>query len=140
MTETAAVTLTDFLNARLDEDRAVAREAAGLTECWVAEEPAIGIVLVDGEPLIEGHITGLTAHIARHDPARVLREVEAKRAVIATAFLYEATIDGEWGCVHNADEIAAGRCPDIRPDKVYILRLLAAIYSDHPDYRDEWKP
>ena len=63
--------LIAFLNARLDEDRAVAREAAGLTECWVAEEPAIGVVLVDGEPLIEGHIVGLTAHIARHDPARV---------------------------------------------------------------------
>jgi len=50
--------LAAFLAARLDEDEAIAREAAGLTECWVAEEPAIGVVLVDGEPLIEGHITG----------------------------------------------------------------------------------
>src|ERR1039458_9945180 len=78
VTETAAIVA--FLAARLDEDRAVAREAAGLH--WVAEEPAIGIVLVDGEPLIEGHITGLTAHIARHDPVRVLRDVEAKRAIL----------------------------------------------------------
>ena len=71
-----------FLRAKLDEDRAVAREAAGLTENWVAEEPAIGVVLVDGEPLIEGHITGLTAHIARHDPARVLREVAVWRRLL----------------------------------------------------------
>ena len=113
--------LVAFMSARLDEDRAVAREAAGLTECWVAEEPAIGVVLVDGEPLIEGHIAGLTAHIARHDPARVLHEVAAKRAIIR----WHGGLDADYDY---------GTFPDD------IIAALAAVYSDHPDYREEWAP
>jgi len=111
--------LAAFLKARISEDEAVAREAAGLAEHWIAEEPAIGVVLVDGEPLIEGHITGLTAHIARHDPARAFREVAFKRAIL-----------GQY-------QTAAGWSSDNWP---LPLRLLAAVWSDHPDYRPEWKP
>lgn len=69
---------------------------------------------------------------------RTLREVTAKRAIIATVFAYEAKIDGEWGCCHSAAGIAAGYCPEIEVDDVPALRELAAIWSDHPDYRDEW--
>ncbi|HLK73777.1 MAG TPA: DUF6221 family protein [Streptosporangiaceae bacterium] len=114
-------TLAAFLSARLDEDEAIAREAAGLTECWVAEEPAIGVVLVDGEPLIEGHIAGLTAHIARHDPARVLREVEAVRAVVA-AYEKSVRVVGEGLSVSNRRLVLA----------------FAAVYGAHPDFRPEW--
>lgn len=111
--------LIAFVAARLDEDEAIAREAAGLTENWIAEEPAIGIVLVDGEPLIEGHITGLAAHIARHDPARVLREVAAKREHLR---LYDEAVNGI-----NADLGIADALKEV-------LRADAATWSDHPDY------
>lgn len=130
--------LIAFVTARLDEDEATAREAVGLTECWIAEEPAIGVVLVDGEPLIEGHITGLTAHIARHDPARVLREVAAKRGILAEH-------------QHEKVEYPAGGhpfgCGLCEYDREYgmngdgwckTVRLVAAAWSDHPDYRQEW--
>jgi hypothetical protein len=127
VTETAAIVA--FLAARLDEDRAVAREAAGLH--WVAEEPAIGIVLVDGEPLIEGHITGLTAHIARHDPVRVLRDVEAKRAILRRCGSRMNEPD-QWpnGLVSPRAVLARQNLMD-----------LAAVYSDHADYRaEDWAP
>ncbi|MBJ8342797.1 hypothetical protein JGU71_28295 [Antrihabitans sp. YC3-6] len=55
--------------------------------------------------------------IARHDPARVLRECAAKRATIA-AFR-------DW-------------LPDYDDSVHEALAPMAAIYSDHPDYREEW--
>ncbi len=62
-------------------------------------------------------------HIARHDPARVLREVEATRALIAA--------------IEHPD-------PNQGPEYGYGLRLAlmfrAAVYSDHPDYDQSWKP
>lgn len=53
-------------------------------------------------------------------PARALRECEAK-----------------WGIVEkhsSCDDVSYGdasTCPE--------LRTLASVYSDHPDYRQEWK-
>lgn len=79
-------------------------------------------------------------HIARHDPARVLREVDAKRRLIRTVFVYEAKIDGEWGDCHSADEIEAGLCLETDPDEIEALRLLALSYSDHPDFQESWRP
>lgn len=134
--------LIAFMRAQLDEDEAIAREAAGLTECWVAEEPAIGVVLVDGEPLIEGHITGLTAHIARHDPARVLREIEAKRRIVdryaeALADLERAKRIAPRRTISDTDLIDTQRELDIlRP----VVEALVAVWCDHPGYREERKP
>ncbi|WP_413104527.1 DUF6221 family protein [Streptomyces sp. Inha503] len=79
-------------------------------------------------------------HIARHHPTRVLAEIEAKRRLMAEVFSYEAKIDGEWGCGHSADDIAAGLCPETDPSEITALRLLALCYADHPDHRDEWRP
>ena len=92
------------------------------------------------------------AHIARHDPARVLAECEAKRAVV------ELHADGEvldhWeyectcgfsdhrlseckGCVwHTYDEGELKR----RYSPCRTLSLLALPYADHPDCREEWRP
>src|ERR1700733_113723 len=72
--------IVEFISARLDEDEAAALPFGHTT--WRDEETPIGVILVDGEALIEGHITGLTAHIARHDPARVLAEVKAWRRLL----------------------------------------------------------
>ena len=144
--------LLAFLNARLDEDEAAAEAAARKRKPpWRAEVYAGGLAgSINNSPEgasparhDRGHvaeaISGTVApHIARHDPARVLREVAAKRAVIATVFAYEAKIDGEWACCHSADEIAAGSCPETRLDDITALRELAAIWVGHPDYRDEW--
>jgi hypothetical protein len=69
---------------------------------------------------------------------RPLREVTAKRVLIAAVLRYETIIDGEWGDCHEEDEIAAGLCPEHQPDEMGALRHLAAVWSDHPDYREEW--
>lgn len=53
------------------------------------------------------------------DPARVLRDVEAKRVILDR---YERWDEG-YG-FQSALEIA--------------VSVLAAVYSDHPDYRPEW--
>ena len=51
-------------------------------------------------------------------PARVLRECEAKRRIVEGM---------DYGDIDNINE------PEV-------LGLLAAVYSDHPDYRQEWAP
>lgn len=65
-------------------------------------------------------------HIARHDPARVTREIGAKRRILE---LFD-------------DRIASPgeqECRQARPDWAEdILRLLALPYAEHPDYRAEW--
>lgn len=78
-------------------------------------------------------------HIVRHDPARVLREVAAKRRLLGLIFAYEALDDAERGCSHTADQIAAGECA-VKPHNIPALLALAAPYAGHPDYDPTWSP
>lgn len=69
-------------------------------------------------------------------PPRVLAECAAKRAIIAQAD--EATgldmsVDNE-RLVGRRDMAEEPYCGDV------ILSALAAVYKDHPDYRQEWAP
>jgi hypothetical protein len=144
--------LIEFLNARLDEAETVAMAATGTAWAWEATGDkdnswAVGHVEdEDGRPLsgeiehgqgividgvcesINGHIPDAD-HIARHDPARALREVAAKRAMLSMfldAFgnrLNMAIYGAVGGFTMNGD---------------WVLRQMAAVYSDHPDYRKEW--
>ncbi|ABS03174.1 DUF6221 family protein [Kineococcus radiotolerans] len=59
-------------------------------------------------------------HIARHAPARVLRDVAAKRAILNACVSHQ---DAEYP-YDNAMEDA--------------VEWLAAAYSDHPDYDPTW--
>lgn len=77
---------------------------------------------------------------ARRRAERALREVAATRALIERVFGYEAKIDGEWGCRHSEEDIAAGRCEYTSVEGIEALRLIAAVWSDHPDYLSEWAP
>lgn len=69
------------------------------------------------------------AHIVRHDPARVLREVAAKRrmAEVAVAQWKAAELppDGHREC-------AAARA-------LAILQFLAEPFADHPDFDPAWR-
>lgn len=62
-----------------------------------------------------GREIAYAVHIARHDPARILAECEAKRAIVAYDHVDLATY-------------------------IDMTRLLALPYADHPDYREEWRP
>ncbi|MER5950217.1 DUF6221 family protein [Streptomyces sp. NPDC001904] len=63
--------------------------------------------------------------VAAHDPARVLREIDAKRE--ALRFL--------------AAELDSTDTPWWYADKVEKLLKLAALpFADRPGYREEWRP
>lgn len=143
--------LVTFLRARLDEDAEAALSAAlGRSKyaAWRAEETDV----YTQEVILSGHAhrvadTGPThpraddyeedaaraAHIARHDPARVLREVEAKRRIVDLCAppLVDVTD------LHSTGrEFIQGKgAPWGEP----VLRLLALPYADHPDYQNDWR-
>lgn len=148
------MSLTDFLLARIAEDELVARAATPAP--WV--DRPMGS---EGSDVIAGGNTVLTArrparcrefadatHIARHDPARVLAECEAKRQIMELHPVYRGariqpvSTDGvDFGCeaCHALDRLhsdslieALGYCDT--------LTALAAPYADHPDYNDAWRP
>lgn len=134
-----------FLNARLDEDEAIARGAAPGPYPRDADPP-LGVWLVQygteitgsGMTIYDegGHDDAQATHIARHDPARVLREVAAKRAILAehkmhrTTDYHNSTIWYCAGCNWINEEDDTLRCDT--------TLHLASVYSDHPDYRQEW--
>jgi hypothetical protein len=139
----ADIGLVEFLRARLDEDEAAAKAAhpgPWTYETEVGGFGPVGWVRVP-LPMHKGAYTGLTrftplgtqdaetcAHIARHDPARVLREVDAKRALLAG---HEGVHRCDWG-EHRGPDMLGGWCKTVC--------TLAAVYSDHPDYQESWKP
>lgn len=59
-------------------------------------------------------------HFARHDPLRVLAEVDAKRRIIDWALAWLEREVAPW----NAD----------------LIRMLALPYADRAGYREEWRP
>jgi hypothetical protein len=144
--------LVAFLLARLDEDEQTAAAASdGPWTPWRTGGALHGLGDLQHAVTLPGQGPGAKAsivtaswldaeHIARHDPARVLAEVAAKRAIVKLVFQYEAKIDGEWGCCHDAEEIEAGLCPEIDPSGIQALRLLGAPYAGHEGYRPEWAP
>lgn len=141
------LTLSAFLEARLAEDEAVARAAitdpypvrvlgAGVWETETGEYARPQII---GDDLIiydeGGHDLEHATHIARHDPARVLREVTAKRAVVVEHAPYAAPWNYSephlcGACSGGGGEGAPYPCPT--------LCHIASVYDEHPDYRQEW--
>ncbi|NUO42393.1 MAG: hypothetical protein HOV82_10175 [Streptomyces sp.] len=122
--------LVEWLRAQLDEDERTAR-AAG-SDVWRRQDhPSDTVAVYDlkGEPVVydEGWPTeAQQAHIAAHDPARVLREIDAKRDLLRFA---EGVHD------HHAT-FTTGVASRLEAT----LRLFAAAYVDRPGYRDEWRP
>lgn len=121
--------LVEFLTARLDEDERTARgvlwDGSGNTLGWSL--PFSATVEVGTEAFTTDD-AAVAAHIARHDPARVLAEVDAKRLIIADyqRFLAERRrLMGGWD-----------RYPDVSPT----MAALASVYADHPDYDEAWRP
>lgn len=133
--------LIAFLHARLDEDAAVARaasdgpwrSAAGPEKTWQSHRDLIHPVAtwdrMVGAPVIMTAMQADADHIARHDPARVLADIEAKRRIIRA--------HGKW---------CDGRCEAPYPEggfdaaHYWSIKSLAAAYAGHPDYREEFRP
>jgi hypothetical protein len=112
-----------FLNARLDEDEAIAKTAAGrrrqLGGTWTFINNAEGIRSGDGVTVVRRTWPQEAAHIVRWDPARVLADVQAKRAMLP-----HLVVEGH----------PLGYC-----DRCMCLRLLASVWADHPEFDQSWK-
>lgn len=125
--------IIDFIEARLEEDQETAKAAQDLMELsWQMlpegpeEENYSGEYRISNGLTVAGHVEEAKArHIVLHQPARVLREITAKRELVAV-------------CKH------AQETWDIVGDGFVILEraihALAAVYSDHADFNPEWNP
>lgn len=81
----------------------------------------------------------VTEHVARHDPARVLREVAAKRAILD--YDVEPPNGFRTGNTQvRGAEGGTGRAPRVLTVIVSIVLDLAVVWSDHPDYDPAWAP
>lgn len=151
--------LARWLGEQLDVDKARAEAATWCEEAgvWHAEPSPFGArdggqrwyvedAMVDG---VVSHVDpkasddeGVARHIAEWDPARVLREISAKRQLIARGGPF---------CTSNCDE--PGNEP-MDPDTNWTTplehhpdcaayeaaRVLAAVYADRPGFKEEYRP
>jgi hypothetical protein len=139
--------LIAFLNARLDEDEAAARQAAQVAgpgwkagTYWPEDESSrtrtcvrseYGAFLADFDEAPD--YPDLATHIALHDPGRALRRVEGARIILAR---YADTL-----ARMEDDDYPAGVARDqAREYEDFVLPCLAAAWSDHPDYDPDWAP
>lgn len=155
--------LITFLRARLDDDERIAKAAT--TGPWSVNDESFAesIRATDGTEVVAGGRWGGEApvfestedalHIAAHDPARTLLEIEAKRQLLADALAEKHVVveDCWYTCPAATEERDGGEtCNDADSDKPCNcgrdarverrLRLLAMSYADHPDHREEWRP
>lgn len=127
--------LAEFLLARIAEDQKWARAAAKFHPTPWRLDPEVQTTMEVGRWLADASDEGVLVangdaaarHIVRHDPARVLAECAAKRAIVE--------LHGQYGDPLSADY--GDGAPDLAADT---LRLLALPYAEHPGYRPEWSP
>lgn len=121
--------LIEWFGAQLDEDertaRATAWDGSGNKLDW--ELIASATIDVGGDEFYVGDRT-VANHMMAWEPARVLREIEAKRRILAEHWL------NGWVC----DTCDNGEVEQVFPCAT--LRLLALPYSDRPGYLEKWRP
>jgi len=143
--------LVQWLGAQLDEDERIARRACEYAEAswrldedaetvlWWPPEPRVAAKEREhGLPVVSDRWRGqaiapggerIAPHIASHDPARVLREIDVKRQLLAR---YEEL---------RAASKEQGLIGDVTEEyQDFLLRLLALPYADRPGFREEWAP
>ncbi len=106
------MTLTEFFAARVTEDEECARLCVDIGQDWVA----YGI-----QPV------GMSGK-------RVLAECEAKRRIVELHFENDPGPDAECGACGDI----GGYYSQVWPCPT--IKALAAVYADHPDYDEAWRP
>lgn len=128
--------LVEFLTARLDEDERIARAASerapwshNADDYWMITGTDGDVVVYDESAPTDAE----AAHIARHDPACVLADVAAKRAILEEHSPQHSDLFPEDGpqwcqtCSHRDN----WPCPTVR--------ALLLSYADHPDFDESWR-
>lgn len=160
-------TLAEWLTAQLDREDALARAATcgpwrhddehgdlgpTATPAWCVSpaDPVTGAWLSDVAWMTGRNEENDAAHIAYWDPARVLADIAAKRAILAVVEAWQhATCEDSWyscGATYGTDdddaccdERYAGECTcgrDHRADQ--LLKPLAQPYRDQPGFDPAW--
>lgn len=155
--------IDEFLLARIAEDEEVSRQACRVRETqsgdsWTEVRWRHGldrVLRADGE--VGEVIVEAAPHIARHDPARVLAECEAKRRIVEWHRSWPVLVQTEptFDCTDGPDLTSLSFTMSQRiawltqeeyrarfgeePPSAPILLMLAQPYADHPDFDPEWK-
>ncbi|APY88193.1 hypothetical protein DCW30_05760 [Streptomyces alfalfae] len=130
--------LVQWYGEQLDADERIA-EAATPGPWRVRDE---GVVGDDGQHWPVAYTDSYRAredclHVAAHDPARVLREIDVKRQLVALhAVDYRERPDRVLG---EVDDPFCAECVGERYPCT-TLRLLALPYADRSGCREEWRP
>jgi hypothetical protein len=112
------VTLTEFLLARIAEDKAVAQAAYD-----DLNYDGDGTRWTTSSGYEHNILSGVLAVFERSmSPERVLAECESKRRIITLGICLACEVEYQ-PCDH----------------KERTLRLLAMPYADHPDFQPEWR-
>ena len=145
--------LAEFLHARLDEDEQTAlewqRHKQALTEQFM-NDPRRQHVRPRREPVTNTQLAKY-AFNSRFDPARVLREVEAKRQTTQLHSIVHRQIGWlEDGDEEHAEIPVCRKCvpkhsyyerrADVPEGPCLTARLLALPYAYHKDYQEKWRP
>ncbi|MFM9616818.1 DUF6221 family protein [Streptomyces turgidiscabies] len=145
------VDLVQWLTAQLDADERIARAVPlDLGHSW--SDPGPWVMAGNGGGGREAEVAkaaeGLEMplaehvahHIAAHDPARVLREVDSKRQLLAR---HGPSDMGSFvlGDDEDDDSPACRTCGDLTVQfPCWTLRLIAAVYADRDGYQEAWRP
>jgi hypothetical protein len=159
MTAQTTTSIATFITRMLDADEAAARAAGshgGNLKWWVdgpAENSGKWWIYSTGEKFQHEHTA---AHIARHDPARVLAQVAALRAIVELHDSWPVLVESPPEFTQEGDGIDTmtmrmskqiawtteqkyrehfGSEPPTAP----ILRALASIWADDPGWQEEWR-
>ena len=147
--------IVEFLTACLAEDERIARAATAGP--WRAHDTHLGqygyaatilsgegndtdlrawLPSMSNEPWDETrNVWADAAHIAEHDSARVLREIDAKREIVRdfqAALAERDTVEVGADAYHRM----VGTVTSLRR----VVCGLAAAYSHRPGFKEEWRP
>ncbi|MCD7440252.1 DUF6221 family protein [Streptomyces lincolnensis] len=146
--------LAQWLHTQVDEDERIVQAASwadeanawhaapspydtwGKDERWYVEDAMEEGLVTHVDPKASDD-EGVARHIAEWDPARVLREIDAKRQLLALHRPVQQRSTGSGGGTIEDCQVC-GHFPAQYP--CVTLRLLALPYADRPGYREEWRP
>jgi hypothetical protein len=133
--------LVKWLGEQVDDDFEAARLVLGINLMvayqrgkpvprWVpSPEGDAGIWDTDGTPRVRFVWAKERDHIVRHDPARVLREIEAKRQALAHyERIRQHTRQGDEAYVLAEGAVAKQ------------IQIMASTYDQRPGYLEKWRP